>query len=70
MTDERMREMRLRRIAERQGLLLEKAKILAAQQAAKYRLIRGTEVPGAAVGVDLDEIERQLMKKLTETHAR
>jgi hypothetical protein len=62
MTDERMQEMRLRRMAERQGLLLEKARKPGADQAAKYHLIRGSEVPGGAANVDLDEVERQLMK--------
>jgi hypothetical protein len=60
MSDDQMREMRLRRMAERQGLLLEKARNLAARQAAQYHLIRGTEVRGVRTG-SLDEIERQLM---------
>jgi hypothetical protein len=60
MSDDRMREMRLRRMAERQGLLLEKARKFAAQQAAQYNLIRGTEVRGVR-SCSLDEIERQLM---------
>jgi hypothetical protein len=59
MSDDRMREMRLKRMAERQGLLLEKARSLAARQAAQYHLIRGTEAPVLRSG-NLDEIERQL----------
>ena len=60
MTDDKMLEMRLRRMAERQGVLLEKARSLAARQVAQYHLIRGTEVLGVG-GVKLAEIERQLM---------
>jgi hypothetical protein len=59
MNDDKMLEMRLRRMAERQGLLLEKARSLAARQVAQYHLIRGTEVLGVG-GVKLAEIERQL----------
>ena len=63
MNNDNMLEMRLRRMAERQGLLLEKARSLAARQVAQYHLIRGTEVPGVG-GVNLFEIERQLMNQI------
>jgi hypothetical protein len=66
MNDDKMLEMRLRRMAERQGLLLEKARSLAARQVAQYHLIRGTEVLGVG-GVKLAEIERQLMNQINAT---
>jgi hypothetical protein len=63
MNNDNMLEMRLRRMAERQGLLLEKARSLAARQVAQYHLIRGTKVLGVG-GVKLVEIERQLMNQI------
>ena len=65
MNDDKMLEMRLRRMAERQGLLLEKARSLAARQVAQYHLIRGNEVLGVG-GVKLAEIER-LMNQINAT---
>ena len=41
MNDDKMLEMRLRRMAERQGLLLEKARSLAAQQVSPHSRNRG-----------------------------
>jgi hypothetical protein len=66
MNDDKMLEMRLRRMAERQGMLLEKARSLAARQVAQYHLIHGTEVLGTG-GVKLAEIERQLMNQINAT---
>ena len=66
MNDDKMLEMRLRRMAERQGLFLEKARSLAALQVAQYHLIRGTEMLGGG-GVKLAEIERQLMNQIKAT---
>ena len=60
MNDDKMLEMRLRR------MLLEKARSLAARQVAQYHLIRGTEVLGVG-GVKLAEIERQLMNQINAT---
>ena len=67
MNDDRMREMRLRRMAERQGLLLEKSRHLSARIQSPYSLLKGAErsrLTGGetmACSGDLDAIEKHLI---------